>query len=148
MSPFTFDSLRAFCQHSMTYTLQYKGHNHVYITITLCTIITACPHWQDDLMEHITGWDPSFISQVCASVCVWATLCAFVCSACQLDEKPGNSHTVCVCICRSLLSVRKCQSNVYMTWQEFSSILAAIFNQSAQLFVLSVSVLLRCLVCT
>lgn len=143
------------CRFFTCFTFQCHGQNHVHITIILCTIITACPRWQDDLMDLIRGWNPSFISKymnmsvhVCVCVCPRMSYCMCICvhARWMKSQVATTLCAQCLCICSSLLSVRRCRSNVYMPRQEFSNILAAIFNQSPQLFVLSFSVPPRCMV--
>ncbi len=92
-------------------------------------------------------------TEVTLCVCVCVSYCMCIC--CTPDKRPDLNHTVVALLrslswwmCSSVSSVRRCQSNVYMPWQEFSNILTAIFNQSPQLFVLSFSALPRCLICT
>lgn len=68
------------------------------ITITLGTIITACPRWQDDLMDLNGGWSPSFISEyehefarVLVSYCTHLRACPADC------DEPGSTPHRRVC---------------------------------------------------
>lgn len=107
----------------------------------------SCAHYHHSLhnnnsMPTLTGWlngpdqrmKPLIYLQVyecaCVPVCPCMSYCMCICvhARWMKSQVATTLCAQCLCICSSLLPVRRCRSNVYMRRQEFSNILAAIFN--------------------